>query len=233
MLEGRWANMQNVIRDYILTVRDSLANVDLAGLEAIVEALHGAYLDGRTVFTMGNGASAALASHMACDLGKGTAGDLALGPGKPAERRMRIVSLVDNLALLTAIGNDITYQDIFVEQLKNLLRPGDVVLGISGSGSSPNVVRAMEYAQREGAITIGITGSQPGAAQIGQYSRICLRAPLTMMEQIEDAHVVFHHAITVSLRERLALERAAPVMLPVPQPESSAAAIWSDGEDDD
>jgi D-sedoheptulose 7-phosphate isomerase len=222
--------MQDAIRDYILTVQGALANVDVPTLEAIVDALHAAYRDGRTIFTMGNGASAALASHMACDLGKGTASDLALGPGQPAERRLRIVSLVDNVALVTAIGNDIAYQDIFVEQLKNLMRPGDVVLGISGSGGSPNVVRAMEYAQRAGAVTIGITGSQPGAAQISRYCRICLRAPLTMMEQIEDAHVIFHHAIAVSLRERLASERAALATIPAVQ---EPAAAWSADQDDD
>lgn len=225
--------MQDSIRDYLLTVQDALASVDIDTLEAIVETLHGAFRDGRTIFTMGNGASAALASHMACDLGKGTASDLALGPGKPAERRLRIISLVDNVALVTAIGNDIAYQDIFVEQLKNLMSPGDIVLGISGSGASPNVVRAMEYAQREGAITIGITGSQPGAAQIGRYSQICLRAPLTMMEQIEDAHVVFHHVIAISLRERLAGERTTPAMIVPHQPQTAASASWSGDQDDD
>jgi D-sedoheptulose 7-phosphate isomerase len=224
--------MQDPMRSYLMAVQDALRNADVVALEAIVEKLYEAYHEGRTVFTMGNGASASLAAHMACDLGKGTAGDLALGPSRAAARRLRIISLVDNIALLTAIGNDISYQDTFVEQLKNLMNPSDIVIGISGSGASPNIVRAMEYAHREGACTIGITGSQPGAAQIGRYSHICLQAPLTMMEQIEDAHVVFHHIITVSLRERLAGERAATIMMPVAPVDVPAIAAWPDAQDD-
>lgn len=189
---------------YLAAIQQALAGLDQTQLADIVETLYSAFLQGRTVFTCGNGASAALAAHMACDLGKGTAPDVGRGVQARAARRLRVISLVDNAALVTAIGNDIEYADVFVEQLKNLLEMGDVVVGISGSGQSPNVVRALDYAHRNGATTIGFTGARAGAQAMARHCNVCLRAPLTMMEQIEDVHVICHHLITVELRRRIA-----------------------------
>jgi len=191
-------------RPYIETIQGALAKLDQTELIAVVEALFSAFLNGRTVFTFGNGASAALASHMACDLGKGTAIDVGNGPTRPAARRLRVVSLVDNAALVTALGNDVAYHDIFTEQLKNLLGRGDVAVGVSGSGSSPNVLRALDFARRNGAATIGFTGARVSASAMQELCDICVRVPLTMMEQIEDLHVVCHHMITLWLRQRIA-----------------------------
>jgi D-sedoheptulose 7-phosphate isomerase len=140
---------------------------------------------------------------MACDLGKGTAHDLGEGPQPGRFRRLRIQSLADNVALLTAYSNDLSYEDVYVEQLKTLLAPGDVAIGISGSGGSPNVLRALAYARSAGAVTIGFTGSQATSVLLCQLCDIAVQAPLMMMEQIEDIHVMLHHAITVCLRQRI------------------------------
>lgn len=196
--------MRQLMREYIFTVQEAVGRIDPVAMEAASDALFEAFLDGRQVFTMGNGASAALASHMACDLGKGSAVDLGLGPLPSGARRLRIVSMADNAALLTAYGNDIGYDDVFVEQLKNALLPRDVVIGISGSGGSPNVLRAMTYARARGAVTIGLTGRQPTWVKLRALCDVCLQAPLTMMEQIEDAHVICSHVLSLALRERVA-----------------------------
>lgn len=195
--------MQAFINDYLATVQKAIGALNPADLEAVVNAIYDAYQNDKQVFTMGNGASAALASHMACDLGKGTAADLGAGTEVTGVKRLRIIGLADNVALMTAYGNDVAYEDIFLEQLKNLLNPGDVVIGISGSGGSPNVLRAMEYARQKGAVNIGFTGFQPKAEKMKALCDITLQAPLTLMEQIEDLHVVFHHVISLALRQRI------------------------------
>jgi D-sedoheptulose 7-phosphate isomerase len=189
---------------YIQTIQDALGAIDQNRLYAIVDVLFDAFASGRTVYTFGNGASAALASHMACDLGKGTATDLGSGSRSAAHRRLRIVSLNDNASLVTALGNDIDYQDVFLEQLKGLLAPDDVVIAVSGSGQSPNVLRALEYAHRHGAVTVGFTGVRPGAVAMRELCDICLQVPVMTMEQIEDLHVICHHMITMRLRQRIA-----------------------------
>lgn len=196
--------MTSSINSYLNDILFALQLVDPEDIEAIVFRLFDAYVAGQTVFTCGNGASAALASHMACDLGKGTAMDLGRGPDAPAERRLRIHSLNDNTALLTAYSNDLEYQDIFVEQLKNLLEPGDVVVGISGSGGSPNVLRALSYARNHGAATIGFTGSQPSAGKMIELCDLYLQVSPQQMEQIEDVHVIAHHIVGLNLRAKIA-----------------------------
>lgn len=169
----------------------------------IAEVLLACVGSGRSVYTFGNGASAALAGHLACDLGKGSAADLGEASTHRPARRLRIVSLADNLALTTAYGNDVGYDSVFVEPLKSLAAPQDVALGISGSGGSPNVLRALEYARSIGATTIGLTGRQPKAALMAPLCDILLTAPSDVMEQIEDFHVSFGHMIALELRARL------------------------------
>jgi D-sedoheptulose 7-phosphate isomerase len=193
--------------EYYGALSAALAEGPPAELDAVTDLLFSAVLGGNGVYTMGNGASAALAAHMACDLGKGTAADLGAPADQVGAPRLRIVSLPDNVALMTAYGNDVNYEYVFVEPLKNLLRPGDVVLAISGSGSSPNVLRALEYARTCGAHTVGFTGSMPGAAQMKARCDITVCTPLTKMEQIEDAHVSFMHIVAISLRAKLAEHR--------------------------
>lgn len=162
-------------------------------LDAAAGLLHDAVVRGRAIYTFGNGASAALASHIATDLGKGLA----------PHGRVRVTSLVDNAALLTAYANDRNYECVFVEQLRVLVQPGDVALGISGSGSSANVVDAFEFARGEGAGTIALTGDMPGSERLDDSCDVVVRAQLSTIEQIEDLHVVFAHILMRMLRDRL------------------------------
>lgn len=195
--------MDDLVTTYIATVQQALELLNPADFEAVADAIYTAYLEGHTVYTLGNGACAALASHMACDLGKGTARDLGQGAARSGDKRVRIVSLTDNVPLITALANDIRYEDIFVEQLKNVLEPGDVVIGLSGSGGSPNVLVAMEYARACGAVTVGFTGAQEKGDQLRRLCRLHISAPLTLMEQIEDLHVIFHHIVSLAVREKI------------------------------
>ena len=177
------ASLQPVLGD--------LAAVDFRQVEAI---LLRAREEGRTVFIIGNGGSAATASHMANDLNKGAA--------VAGQRRFRALALTDNVPLITAWANDTQYEQIFVEQMANFFHPGDVLIAISGSGNSPNIIAALEWARREGAVTIGLTGGN-GGRLLGLVD--CgLLVPSNRMEQIEDMHLVLAHAICVSLRNRIA-----------------------------
>lgn len=157
----------------------------------IVSVLTKARDSGGRVYIMGNGGSASTASHMASDLGKGSCRNDA--------PRFRTISLTDNTPVLLAWANDSSYDDIFVEQLRNHLEERDVVIGISGSGNSKNVVRAIEYANHVGAETIGLSGFDGGElAKLAETSYI---APNHCMQQIEDIHLIIEHLLSVVLRD--------------------------------
>ncbi len=177
------ASLQPVLAD--------LAGVDFRQVEAI---LLNAREEGRTVFIIGNGGSAATASHMANDLNKGAA--------VAGQRRFRALALTDNVPLITAWANDTRYEQIFVEQMANFIHPGDVLIAISGGGNSPNIIAALEWARGEGAVTVGLTGGS-GGRLLGLVD-CCLLVPSHRMEQIEDMHLVLAHAICVSVRNRIA-----------------------------
>jgi D-sedoheptulose 7-phosphate isomerase len=164
-------------------------------IEQAAEQLLDSYELGRTVFLFGNGGSAALASHLACDLGKGTLQHGCAG------RRFRVMALTDNIPLITAWANDSSYDAIFAEQLLNLVAPGDVALAISGSGNSPNVLRALEVARTAGACTIGLTGFQGG--KMKQLCDHCIIVPSDNMQVIEDFHLSVSHALFSVIRDRI------------------------------
>ncbi len=149
--------------------------------------------DGKTVYIMGNGGSASTSSHMATDLNK-----TAIIENK---KRFKVISLNDNVPIMTAWANDSSYDLIFVEQLKNFLSDGDVVIGISGSGNSPNVVKAISYANAKGNITIGITGAiNPGGGALGKLSKIPLVVPDNLMYRLEDFHLILNHALVYAFK---------------------------------
>lgn len=198
------AERTSTVERYLVEVADAVRSIDVMALDRFADVLLSAWRTGATVYVLGNGGSGALASHMATDLGKNTSPDLGTGPREPAARRLRMVALTDNCPLITALGNDVSYADVFVEQLKGLLRPGDVVVGISGSGASPNVVRALEYARLLGAATVGLTGSRPSATAMLAWSDCAVVVPSVVMEQIEDLHSVVNHVLAVHLRELIA-----------------------------
>jgi D-sedoheptulose 7-phosphate isomerase len=163
-------------------------------IDEITEVLWQAYRQDQALFLFGNGGSAALASHSACDFGKGTVVN--------GNRRFRVMSLTDNVALLTAWANDQHYSDVFAEQLLPLVRQNDVVLAISGSGNSENVIRALHVAREAGARTIGFTGFQGGRMKF--LCDVCVIVPSDSMQLIEDYHVAITHAVFTALRSRIA-----------------------------
>jgi D-sedoheptulose 7-phosphate isomerase len=185
-------------KDYLLAVQEVLARLDHEVVDRMVEVVWRGYKAGRTLFLFGNGGSAALASHFACDMGKGTiAGH---------EKRLKTIALTDNVALITAWANDKAYQEIFAEQLESLAEKGDIVLAISGSGNSPNVIRGLEAARRIGAETLVLTGFEGGRAKL--LADHCLVVPSDSMQHIEDAHLCASHAIFLAIRQRMILTNA-------------------------
>ena len=146
----------------------------------------------KQVFILGNGGSASTASHFVCDLGKNTR-----VPGIP---NFRVMGLTDNIALFSALANDEGYENVFAQQLANHLQPGDVVIGISTSGNSKNVVNAIQLANSGGAKTIGFTGFDSG--ELGSIVDVNLHVPSQSIEHVEDVHLVLEHLITKALREK-------------------------------
>jgi len=162
-------------------------------IEQMVDAIWRAYEARKTLFLFGNGGSAALASHFACDIGKGTVAG--------GERRLKAIALTDNVSVLTAWANDKSYEDVFSEQLRALAEKGDIALAISGSGNSPNVLRGLEAARTLGMQTLVLTGFAGGQAK--PLADLCLVVPSDSMQHIEDAHLCASHAIFLAIRERM------------------------------
>jgi D-sedoheptulose 7-phosphate isomerase len=173
-----------------------LSKLSLPLVDSIAAKLYEAFVAENTVFLFGNGGSAATASHFACDLGKGTA---SAHPFK----RLRAHALTDNIPSLTAWANDSGYASIFAEQLRNFLRPSDLVVAISGSGNSPNVLHALELAKDEGAFCIGLTGFRGG--KMASLCDLCLIVPSDNMQLIEDVHMTLAHAIYTILWNKIAV----------------------------
>ncbi len=180
------------IRNYLDELKNTLFWLPLDHIERIKDILLKAYKNGRHIFIMGNGGSAATSSHFACDL--------AMGDFHNRER-FKVIALTDNVSLLTAWANDTGYANVFVEQLRNFLKKDDVVVAISASGNSENVLRAVAYANSKAAITIGLTGFEGG--RLKEIAKVCLIVPSSSMEQIEDVHLILGHLLSCYLREIL------------------------------
>ena len=172
-----------------------VAELPYAKIEQVADELHRAYEQERRGFLFGNGGSAALASHFACDLGKGTT-----VPGNH-HKRFRVLSLTDNVPLITAWANDTSYEQVFAEQLRNFVQPGDVAFGISGSGSSPNVLLALQVARESGAFNIGLTGFKGG--KMPGLCDLCIIIPSDNMQIIEDFQLSITHALFTMVRHRI------------------------------
>jgi D-sedoheptulose 7-phosphate isomerase len=193
-MKSKHNNIKDIINSYIAELKDCLDDLDHAKIEEAIEILMGAYHKGRKVFIMGNGGSAANASHMACDVAKNTLErvyDL-------KEKRFKIYSLTDNVATITAFANDLSYDDIFIQQLRNLIEKNDVVVALSGSGNSENVVRAVKYAKKCGAKTIGFVGFG-GKGKLGKIVDCVIVTKSTKYGICEDLQLILDHIITTSL----------------------------------
>ncbi len=170
----------------------SLMDKDLVNqMDRLVSILEKARENKNTIFIMGNGGSASTASHFVGDLSKGT-----IVEGFP---RFKAVALTDNIPNMLAWANDVGYEEIFVEQLKNLMEPGDVVIGISVSGNSMNIIKAIEYANKNGGITIGLSGCDGG--RLLKSARENIHVPSSDMQKVEDIHLLIEHLLTSLIRE--------------------------------
>jgi D-sedoheptulose 7-phosphate isomerase len=178
------------INTYFAELEHMLQTTSQAHLQQVLSLLEDAYYNGHRIFIIGNGGSAATASHFALDLAKNT-----ITPGAP---RLKAISLTDHVPLITAWSNDTAYEHIFEEQLTNMIEPGDVVIGISTSGNSPNVINAMRLAKQTRAATIGLLGAKGGL--IKKIVDAYILAPGQNIEQEEDAHMILAHVITRHMR---------------------------------
>jgi len=170
---------------YKADVLKAIETIQLDKVGQAIEILTEARNQDRRIFVCGNGGSASTASHFVCDMVKGASFH--------REKRFRIMALTDSLPTITAYANDVTYDCVFVEQLKNFAEPGDVVIAISGSGNSPNVLHAIEYANSIGCKTIALTGRDGG--KLGPQAQLNLQASNPHMGRIEDVHMIVMHMI--------------------------------------
>ncbi len=189
--------MDNV-ETYLLQLGHAVAALPRDRLTALGELLYRAYRNEKQVFTLGNGGSASTASHMAADLAKNTIG--------PNMRRFHILSLNDNQAMLTAIANDLGYEHVFREQLQSLIRAGDLLIAISGSGNSPNVLNAIRYAQRQSAEVVGILGFDGGKA--AAMVDLAIVVPSDHYGVVEDVHLIINHIVVDYFKAKLDTDQA-------------------------
>ena len=181
----------NPVNHYISDLIVTLKQLDENPIQQTIAMLHEARLEGRHIFIMGNGGSASTASHFVCDLAKNTR--------KSGLSDFKVIGLADNMAIFSAYANDEGYENVFANQLASLIVPGDIVIGISASGNSPNVLNAMTVAKQSKAVTIGFTGFDSG--KLGGMVDIHLHVPSNCIEHVEDIHLMLEHLITKALKE--------------------------------
>jgi len=176
---------------YIAALQETINRLPVHLIAKVVKVLQDARLGGRQVFIMGNGGSASTATHFVCDLAKNTRRD-----GLP---HYRVIGLTDNMAIFSAYANDEGYESVFASQLANLIHDEDIVIGISASGNSPNVIRGMEEARKHNAITIGFTGYDGGG--LGAMVDLHIHVKSDVIEHVEDIHLMLEHMIVKTIKE--------------------------------
>ena len=181
------------IQDYISTLQLTMDQLPHQLIADVIDLLQQARRKGSQVFILGNGGSASTASHFACDLAKNTRQE-----GLP---HFRVIGLTDNMAMFSALANDEGYENVFSEQLASLVRPGDIVIAISASGNSKNVINAAEAAHRYEAIVIGFTGFDGG--RLGQLANINIHVNSNIIEHVEDIHLMLEHLIVKTIKEQV------------------------------
>jgi len=190
-------NAKTHAQNYLTGLKAVLDKLPLDTIAEIAGALEKAHAARKQIFVIGNGGSAATASHMMNDLNKGTLGH----KGDATWPRFRVIALTDNVSLMTAWGNDTDYNHIFSEPLKNLANPGDVLICISASGNSPNIIAACDAAKQLGLQIIGLAGFTGG--KLAQLADICLTVPSNEYGPVEDVHMILDHILTSYLYESL------------------------------
>lgn len=186
------SNMNQWVSDYIAAQKAALDSVPPEAVREVVQKLRVAWKEDRQVFVFGNGGSAANASHFATDLGKGASDKLG--------KRFRVLSLTDNVAWMTAIGNDYAYEDIFLRQLQNYGRAGDVVIAISVSGNSPNCVQALDWSKQNGLRTVALVGAKRG--RMAEIAEQAIVINDTHYGRVEDVQMGICHLLCYAFMER-------------------------------
>jgi len=186
-------NFTSEIKKYLQLLEKNLSALNILQINQIADVIKSAYDNGHTIFTMGNGGSGTTASHIVCDFNNGASANLS--------RKFRVMCLNDNVPSISAIANDISYDAIFKEQLKNFLRPGDVVIGLSASGNSKNIIRAIEYANKSGVTTIGFCGFDGG--KLKKTAKYSIHIKVDDMKVVEDIHSIISHIIMKMLSAEL------------------------------
>lgn len=181
--------MKDLIDNYLQDVKTVIDKLDRNEIETFIKLLLTAKENKNTIFVMGNGGSASTASHFACDISKGVS--------YGQENRFKIICLNDSIPTIMAYSNDVSYEDIFVEQLKNLFKKGDMVIGFSGSGNSKNVLKAIGHANSNNGITVGITGYTGG--KLKEISQFSINTNVNDMQISEDMHMILVHILMKSL----------------------------------
>lgn len=171
------------INNYLNRLQECIDSLDREEIDTFVKLMLKTRDSGNMIYIMGNGGSAATASHFCCDFNKGMS--------YQQDKKFKMMCLNDNVATMLAYANDVSYENVFVEQLKNFLKPGDLVIGISGSGNSKNVLRAIEYANSNGGVTLGFTGYSGGLLK--QISKYSVNANIDDMQITEDIHMMLCH----------------------------------------
>jgi D-sedoheptulose 7-phosphate isomerase len=184
--------MRTWLTQYVEAQHRALDSIPLDAVERLVETVRRAWEEDRQIFVIGNGGNAASGSHFATDLGKGASD--ALG------RRFRIITLADNVAWLTAIGNDYCYDDVFVRPLENYARPGDVLIASSVSGNSPNLVKAVEWARGKDLRTIALVGAKRG--RLADLAEQTIVVDDTHYGRVEDVQMTIYHMICYAFMEK-------------------------------
>ena len=181
------------IQQYAYDLSELINSIDTKQIELISNTLHTACQNQKNIFCIGNGGSAATSSHFATDL--------SWGRGKESQDRPKAVSLTTNTSILTALSNDIGYEQVFSEQLRTFLEEGDVVFAISASGNSPNIVEAVEFANYNGGITIGLVGFDGGNMKSICQQCIHIQTPVGSYELVEDVHHAICHMLSTYTRQ--------------------------------
>jgi D-sedoheptulose 7-phosphate isomerase len=178
-------NFEADIKSYLSQEKDILDKLSITDINDVINVFLTARDEKRHIFIMGNGGSAATASHFVCDFNKGASYGY--------DKRFKFICLNDNYPALLAYANDVSYEDVFVEHLKNFFVPNDVVVGISGRGNSKNVIKAIEYANDNGGITVGLSGYNGG--RLKQIAKHNIHVPIEDMQIVEDLHMTMDHLI--------------------------------------
>ena len=184
-------------KNYLTGLKAVLDRLPLAELEKLFTVIEEAHAAGKQIFVVGNGGSAATASHMRNDLNKGTLGHKGDAPWK----RFKVIALTDNVSLMTAWANDTDYNTVFSEPLKNLANRGDVLIAISASGNSPNIITAVEVAKELGVKVLGLGGFTGG--KLAQLADVCVVVPSNDYGPVEDVHMIIDHILVGYLYEKL------------------------------